>query len=119
MNNKDHYKADYCKQAKEMFKKGWSKIEVAAAFDVNRITLGEWCEKYPEFKKVMQGDVDFSEALWTRWGRENLTNKDFNSRLYEINMMNRFGWMKKAHEKHDVNIKTHEENLKSLKDLEE
>jgi hypothetical protein len=108
------YKPEYCEQAREMFKQGFSKVEIAAAFDVNRDTLDNWAAQHPEFFRTINKDIDFSEATWTKWGRENLANKDFNSRLYEINMMNRFGWMKKAAEKHDVTVKMHEEILKEL-----
>lgn len=48
------------------------------------------------------------------WGQDNLTNKDFNSRLYELNMMNRFSWMRKNEGKHEVKVSQED----AIKDLE-
>lgn len=108
------YKPEYCEQARNMLKQGFSKVEIAAAFDVNRRTLDRWCDEFPEFCRTINEDLDFSEAWWVAAGRENLASKDFNSRLYEINMMNRFGWMKKAEAKHDLVVRQ-EDALAELK----
>lgn len=107
------YRPEYCKIARQLLKEGWSKIEIAAHFDVNRATLNYWAEKHEEFYNTINDGVEFSEATWTKWGRENLSNKEFNSRLYEINMTNRFGWNKKIEQKQEIKI-THEEALKEI-----
>jgi hypothetical protein len=107
------YKPEYCEMAREMLKQGYSKVEIAAAFDANRKTLDRWAAEYPEFSRTINEDLDFSEAWWTSEGRTNLKSKDFNSRLWEINMMNRFGWMKKADIKHDATLRQ-EDAIKEL-----
>ena len=43
---------------------------------------------------------------------KNLKNKDFNSRLWEINMMNRFGWMKKAQNNIEADVEFSESQRK-------
>ncbi len=103
------YKPEYCEIAKKLMKEGASKIEVAYELDVCRQTLDNWAKENVEFFNTINAGVDSSEGWWTKQGRHNLENKDFNSRLWEINMMNRFGWMKRAENKHEVTAKLKEE----------
>ncbi len=110
------YKPEYCNKVREMLKKGYSKIEIAFELDVNRKTLDYWSEANPEFYRTINEDIDFSEGWWTKLGRENLTNKDFNSRLYEINMMNRFGWMKKSQGKQQIEVSCEVQEIKQIRD---
>ncbi len=107
------YNPEYCEQAVELLDQGKSRIELCRHFRVAKSTLQEWEANHPEFSAALNRGTDYSEAVWTQMGHQNLTNKDFNSRLYEINMMNRFGWMKKAQEKHEVKI-SQEDSLKEL-----
>lgn len=108
------YRPEFCAQAREMFKKGYSKVEIASAFGVNRRTMDDWAEKYPEFYRTIHEDLDLSEGWWMGQGRENIANKNFNSRLYELNMMNRFGWKRKNEEKQI----TQAQSVDELKELE-
>lgn len=43
------YKPEYVEQARKLFSKGWTDIEVAEFFDICRETLRLWRIKYPEF----------------------------------------------------------------------
>lgn len=107
------YKPEYCDVVIKLMKEGAAKVEVAYELDIDRSTLDDWIAKYPEFSLAFNAAKDASEGWWTKQGRSNLENKDFNSRLWEINMMNRFGWMKKAHSQTDVTLKP-EDALKEL-----
>lgn len=108
------YKPEFCELAIEFFKDGKSMAEFARHLDVARSSVFEWMKLYPDFSNAVNKAVEYSEAEWIAWGRQNIGNKDFNARLYELNMMNRFSWMRKAEQKHDVTVRQED----ALKDLE-
>lgn len=107
------YKPEFCEKVIEFFEQGCSKAEIAYFFRIDRDTIKEWVKKYPEFATAVKKGEEFSEAKWDIWGRENLANKEFNTRLYEINRMNRHGWSRKNDNKQQVNI-SHEDALKEV-----
>lgn len=110
------YRPEYCEVVRNLMREGASKIEIAYELDVDRNTLDNWAKEFPEFFRTINEGVDHSEGWWTKSGRVNLTNKDFNSRLWEINMMNRFGWMKKAHNNLDVEVSESERKIRNAED---
>jgi DNA-binding XRE family transcriptional regulator len=110
------YKPEMCNVVKELMRQGASKAEVAYELDVDRKTLSNWEKEHEQFFLAINKGVDMSEGWWTKSGRINLTNKDFNSRLWEINMMNRFGWMKKAHNNVDVEVSETERKIRKAED---
>lgn len=49
-----------------------------------------------EFSEVVEFGHVLSQAWWEQQGRNHLNKRGFNTRLYEINMQNKFGWANKA-----------------------
>jgi transposase len=98
------YRPEYCEKAIEMLKGGAALIEVACELGVLRETLWCWAEKNPEFSAALNLGLQYSEVWWTREGQMALRDKDFNSRLFEINVMNRFGWMRKTDARKQVKM---------------
>jgi transposase len=90
------YKPEYCEEAIELLDKGKSKIQLCRHFRIAKSTLQQWEQNHPEFSAAINEGVGYSEAVWMDKGEDNLCNRDFNSRLWELNMMNRFGWMKRT-----------------------
>lgn len=86
------YSPKMCAQVIEMMSEGASKSEVAGFLNVNRDTISIWRKKYPEFDDAIGIGSSAAEAWWASIGKENLTNKNFNHRLWMIQMKNRFGW---------------------------
>lgn len=109
------YKPEFAQRALEILYSGSAKIELTREFMVHIDTIHEWEKTIPEFSEAVRTGVNYSEAWWTKQGKKNLKTKDFNTRLYEINMMNRFGWQKKTEGKQEINITAHEDALKKLK----
>ena len=49
-----------------------------------------------EFGEIVEFGNALAFAFYLKLGRVNLNNKQFNTRLYDITMQNRFGWAQKA-----------------------
>lgn len=74
---------------------GASIIELAVELGISRDTFYEISKREEEFSDTVKKCKDLSEAWWTRKGRKNLENKDFNYTGWYMNMKNRFGWTDK------------------------
>ncbi len=86
---------NWAKKLLELGKVGGSESEM-------RITLGcisddLWYrlkKEDPEFSRTVSIAKLLAQGWWERKGRENIENTKFNTRLWQINMMNRFNWLK-------------------------
>lgn len=107
------YKPEYCEQVFELLKKGKARAQICHHLGIDRATLAEWAEKFPLFSRAIAKGIESAENWWIELGLENIDNKTFNSRIYELNMMNRFGWNKKNEMSGNLTI-THEQSLKEL-----
>lgn len=74
---------------------GASIIELAVELGISRDTFYEISKREHEFSDTVKICKDLSEAWWTRKGRKNLENKDFNYTGWYMNMKNRFNWADK------------------------
>jgi hypothetical protein len=109
------YRPEFCEKAIEIMKEGGSRNSVAVACGVIAETIGEWEKKYLDFSEAMRIGQSLSEEWWEAHGRKNLHNKDFNTKLWDINMMNRFKWSRREQTDATVVVKAHEDLLKELK----
>lgn len=71
---------------------GASIIELAVELEISRDTFYELSKRDAYFSDTVKKCKDLSEAWWTRKGRKNLENKDFNYTGWYMNMKNRFNW---------------------------
>lgn len=88
----------WAKQFLEMYDVGCSDHEIMRKYAITPTawktmlnSLGE-----SEFHEVVDYGNALAMAWWLRLGRTNINNKQFNTRLYDITMQNRFGWAQKA-----------------------
>lgn len=107
------YNLSMGEKAIELMAEGASKIEVAVGLGISRETLYDYCNKYPEFSDAIKKGESLSEGWWTRQGRINLHNRDFNTGLWFINMKNRFGWRDKIESNHSISF-NHEKAINDL-----
>lgn len=84
------YKPEHCQLALDLMRKGYSKVAVAAEIGINRSNLFQWIEEIPEFRDAIKQGELLSQAWWEREGLIGLRDGKLNSRLWEINVRNRF-----------------------------
>lgn len=102
------WREEYADQIISLGRQGKSVTQIAAALDVCKQTIYNWTD--PDHGSFQQAALDaltrakqLSEAWWETIGQDNLhdtidpkgPHKRFNAKVYELNMMNRFGWNKK------------------------
>lgn len=100
MSVKEHLDAlpeDWVDKFLEMYDTGCSDHEIMREFGISpkvwqllMMSLGE-----SQFAEVVEFGNALARAWWEREGRTNLGKRGFNTRLYDINMQNRWGWAKK------------------------
>jgi hypothetical protein len=90
----DKYDPFYCVAVQALMCSGASIAEVSLRLRVTRSRLMEWQEQYPEFKKAFEDGMCFSLGWWEAVGRTHLGDKNFNSVLWLMNMVNRFGYVR-------------------------
>jgi hypothetical protein len=109
------YRPEFCQTVIDIMKEGGSRKSAAVACGVTHETLIEWEKKYLDFSEALRVGLSLSEEWWETHGRKNLHNKDFNTKLWDINMQNRFKWSRREQTDAIVTIKSHEDMLKELK----
>lgn len=101
----------------EVYRNGGSDVEVKALIyewrgRFSNSLWDRWINEEPEFSKTIKMGRMLSEAWWTKNGRTNLQNKEFNYTGWYMNMKNRFGWSDKQETKNELTVK--EFNIKDL-----
>lgn len=109
----DHYEPWMCEKVIELMKNGASKTEVAAELNFGcKQMLYDYVQKYQEFADAVKKGELLSQSWWEKTGRNNISNREFNSALWYMNMKNRFGWRDKVDNTHSFT--TQEDALKAL-----
>lgn len=103
------YKPEMCAQVIEWGREGLSLVEMAANLDICKFTINKWRDEIPEFSAAITKALTLSEAVWTKEGKaglwEEYQGRKMNSRIYELQMQNRFGWSRKIQQSVDLQQK--------------
>jgi hypothetical protein len=87
-----NYRPEFCQRVVDLGNQGYSQAMIIADIGAgSRQTISQWMKAHREFSDAMVRARDLALAWWERKGLENANNRDFNSNLYRIIMMARFG----------------------------
>lgn len=93
MSRPSKYKREYAKLLFNHMRKGLSFESFAATVGVNRDTLYNWEELFPEFSDAKKMGADAGQLFWEQLGISLCTGrKTGNASVYIFTMKNRFGW---------------------------
>lgn len=84
------YLPEYCERVIELGRQGKSHAQIAAALDVARQTLHNWCDAHPEFLDAMTRARDLAQAWWEDKGQGGLETPGFNASLWSKQVSCRF-----------------------------
>lgn len=99
------YKEEYCNSVIEFGKQGFSRVQMAAEFEVAKATIQNWEKEYPEFLAAMTRAMTLSQAWWEKKGQECLVmpaGVSFQASAWSRSMAARFpdDWREKTATEH-------------------
>lgn len=85
------YDPSFCEEIVGYGRMGFSKAEMANAFDVIRETLDEWAKVHPDFSDALDRATEYSLAWWENKAREGVDKGSMiNASLWTRSMAGRF-----------------------------
>jgi len=84
------YRPEYCDQVLELGRTGKSLPQMAAFFDVDRVTIDNWAENNPDFFNALARAKVHAQAWWEKAAADNLTADRFNGLVWKTTMQARF-----------------------------
>ena len=84
------YKPEFCEQVVELGKQGLSLFQIAARLSISIDAFNEWREKHSEFRLAVTRAKALAQAWWEDAGMSGVQSREFNAKVWEITMRNRF-----------------------------
>ena len=84
------YKPEYCAKVIELGREGCSPAQIASHFDVDRVTLRNWGDEFPEFLTAMTRAKVHEQAWWEQMGQKGLVADRFNAQVWSKSVAARF-----------------------------
>lgn len=80
-------------------REGLSDVEIAAEFEISVATLKRWADTYELFQTAYEIGQALHEAWWLQKGKDNLTSRFFNTKLFKFLTSNKLGYSDKMETK--------------------
>lgn len=84
------YKPEYCAKVVELGREGCSPAQIASHFDVDRVTLRNWADEFPDFFTAMTRAKVHEQAWWEMMGQKGLVADRFNAQVWSKSVAARF-----------------------------
>lgn len=78
------YKPEMCEQIIELGMQGATQKAMWSALGISKSTADKWKKDNAEFAEAVSRATTESQAWWEREGIANLSNRTYNTRLYEV-----------------------------------
>ena len=111
-------KAGRPKKTLDDLPKGWQKkvieagkkgcADIVIRCNILDISNDLWCRLMDEeiiFSETITRAREYAKAWWVNEGHKALYSREINTKMYELNMMNRFGWGKNVNETNTTTVK--------------
>lgn len=84
------YKPENCELVISFGKQGFSKVQMAAKFDVDKSTIDYWRDTIPEFSEALTRALTYSQTWWEEQASAGLKDRNFNANLWLKVVASRF-----------------------------
>ncbi len=84
------YRPEFCEQVVELGRQGKSYTQIASALDINKSTLYEWKDRYPDFSNALTRARQEAQTWWEDVGQSALFAEKFQPVVYNRAMQCRF-----------------------------
>lgn len=96
---------DWEKKAIELYSEGASDIEVRVT--ILKISRDLWyrlLKEEPLFSDTITYGRELAKVWWMKKGRKGVDSTKVNSKMFELNMMNRYGWGKNVKSENNTKL---------------
>lgn len=102
----DDLPEDWENKVLEEYQNGASDVEIfRGVLKIGKSTWIRLLQEEEQFSTTIKQGKELAEIWWMKKSRSGMNEKYFNTKLFEINMMNRFGWGKNVNNKNEHEIK--------------
>jgi hypothetical protein len=110
------YDPKLCQEMIDFCAQGYSIEAFAGKIGVNKVTVYDWINKYPEFSNAKNTAQEKCRLFWETLGTHGAAGKlpGFNASAYIFNMKNRFGWRDNIHHSGSIEIDTTKDKMKEV-----
>lgn len=91
MARPSEYKTEYCEKIIKLGEQGKHVAAYAAALNCSIETLYDWSRRHECFRYAFRRARDLSRAYWEDLGLSNVTNSDFQYKVWEFNLRAKHG----------------------------
>ena len=89
----------------ELYSEGASDIEVRVkVLGISNNLWGRFLEEETEFWETITHGRELSKVWWMEKGRKGVDSREVNSKMFELNMMNRYGWGKNVKSENNTKL---------------
>ena len=96
---------DWEKEAIKLYKDGASDIEVRVTIlGISNDLWGRFLQEEPLFSETITHGRELAKVWWMKKGRTGVDSREVNPKMFELNMMNRYGWGKNVKSENNTKL---------------